>query len=323
MPKYKIDLHMHSLISDGITTPCSVVDAARDAGLEKIVITDHNSLHDNFEALQNYAASKGVEIPFNGTEVSAYYRKNGVPFVSFHLLVYGYNDAIRSKEFIDLLSGFAKKPNELIMKDIKAINESGELYLSEEELFLLDGDIAPAWKKMKYPEKYLIKFIAKKLGITLEEVVEKFPPSLYKEYGADSHYGYCTEGINVEDVMKIAKKYGLVTSIAHARWIDPYYDDVDPGPVSFDVMMETVADLRAIGLDGVEVAHQINAEDERVQPALREFAEKNGMICTGGSDFHGSMTEYGCYLTDFGVSDEDFANLENLLKAKRAAALLG
>ena len=40
----KIDLHIHTTYSDGVFSPEKVVDAAIDAGLDAIAITDHDNV---------------------------------------------------------------------------------------------------------------------------------------------------------------------------------------------------------------------------------------------------------------------------------------
>lgn len=311
MPKYKIDLHMHSLISDGNTSPCEVVDTAHDTGLEKIVFADHNSLHDNFELLKEYAKGKNIEIPFAATEVSALYIKNDRPFIKFHLLVYGDNDVLHTKRFVDLIAGFDKDANEFTMREIERINNSGEIFLSEEEMFYLDRDIAPTWKKTRYAEGYPIKFIAKKLNISAEEVEERYGMNGIREENIKRY------PIDVRDVMKMTEELGLVTSIAHAKWVDAYYPEEEK-LINDGVMMDMIEDLRQMGLDGIEIAHQIN--DNKAQAMLRDYAVSNGMICTGGSDFHGDMTGYGSHIGEYGVTEEDFEKLKECINQKRKSA---
>ena len=43
MPSPRIDLHTHSTASDGTDSPAGLVAAARDAGLDVLAITDHDT----------------------------------------------------------------------------------------------------------------------------------------------------------------------------------------------------------------------------------------------------------------------------------------
>ena len=85
--EYSIDLHMHSELSDGKESPVQVIDMAAKVGLKKIVLCDHNALHPSFEKLQKYGASRGVELPFMGCEVTTVYYRDRFPLAMFHMLL--------------------------------------------------------------------------------------------------------------------------------------------------------------------------------------------------------------------------------------------
>ena len=55
---------------------------------------------------------------------------------------------------------------------------------------------------------------------------------------------------------------------------------------SVDLMKELVTEGM---LDGIEVWHPSN-DEERVN-TLKTFAEENGLVMTGGTDFHGMYTD--------------------------------
>ncbi len=70
------DLHTHTIHSDGTYTPTELVDAAKEAGLSAIALTDHNSVSglDEFSAAARAVgieAACGVEFSteYNGTEL--------------------------------------------------------------------------------------------------------------------------------------------------------------------------------------------------------------------------------------------------------------
>ena len=48
-----VDLHIHSNVSDGVLAPCAVVDAAAEAKLDAIAITDHDTVLGLAEALES------------------------------------------------------------------------------------------------------------------------------------------------------------------------------------------------------------------------------------------------------------------------------
>ena len=76
----KIDLHVHSVLSDGTDTPEAIVDKAQSLGVKCLSITDHDCVKANSSA-KEYAQSKGIQY-INGVELST--------FSTQVLLIFGY-----------------------------------------------------------------------------------------------------------------------------------------------------------------------------------------------------------------------------------------
>jgi predicted metal-dependent phosphoesterase TrpH len=79
----KIDLHMHSNYSDGELTPEALVERAREAGLEVIALTDHDTTAGLARA-RNAAEREGMTL-INGIEFSTRWGKVGVHVVGLGL----------------------------------------------------------------------------------------------------------------------------------------------------------------------------------------------------------------------------------------------
>src|SRR6478736_10306447 len=78
----RIDLHTHSNVSDGTDAPSDLVAKAKDAGLDVVALTDH----DTFDGLDEAVAAGvrlGVEV-IRGIELSTRFGGQSV-----HLLAYG------------------------------------------------------------------------------------------------------------------------------------------------------------------------------------------------------------------------------------------
>jgi hypothetical protein len=75
--------------------------------------------------------------------------------------------------------------------------------------------------------------------------------------------------------------------------------------------MELLDELIAAGLDGVEVWHP--SADEQTIEHLRKLAKKNGLLMTGGSDFHGM---YGVGNVSVGTCMTPDEQLDALLSYK-------
>ena len=78
-----IDLHSHSIASDGALAPADVVRAARDAGLGAIALTDHDTIGGIAEATAT-ARELGVRV-VPGCELSAYDGDIEVHLLALHI----------------------------------------------------------------------------------------------------------------------------------------------------------------------------------------------------------------------------------------------
>ena len=79
----KIDLHMHSHYSDGELSPEALMLRAKDAGLEVVALTDHDTL-DGLPQAQSAAARESL-ILINGIELSTRWGTIGVHVVGLKL----------------------------------------------------------------------------------------------------------------------------------------------------------------------------------------------------------------------------------------------
>lgn len=83
MPEIIINLHMHTVFSDGTGTHQEVAEAALDSGLDAVIITDHNILVQDQEGYQTRGEKKVLVLI--GEEI----HDNNTPARNNHLLVFG------------------------------------------------------------------------------------------------------------------------------------------------------------------------------------------------------------------------------------------
>jgi len=84
----KIDLHIHTVFSDGVKQPLDIILEAKEKGLEYIAFTDHNEDEARFEYSEAYIEQKyGVKV-IAGCELDVFFKGKLV-----HLLAYDYVDA--------------------------------------------------------------------------------------------------------------------------------------------------------------------------------------------------------------------------------------
>ena len=81
--------------------------------------------------------------------------------------------------------------------------------------------------------------------------------------------------------------------------------------------MELARELIAAGrLDGVEIDHPRNTPEDRAE--LTRLAKENGLIVTGGTDYHGINTVTPRPVGAFTTSDEMIARIGDIAKARKS-----
>jgi 3',5'-nucleoside bisphosphate phosphatase len=110
------DLHVHTLVSDGNATPLEMLQAARQAGLEKLSFTDHDALgaYRHFGDMFAQAKERAIEL-LPGIELDTNYKGREV-----HLLGYGFDlDDRPLNQHLDLIQKLRK---EKVMLQLAIIN---------------------------------------------------------------------------------------------------------------------------------------------------------------------------------------------------------
>ena len=316
--KYTIDLHIHTMISDGSKTPCEAVDAAAEAGLKKICLTDHDAVHMNYGKLREYARTKGVEVlPFSGVEVNTMYFEGEKPLLWVDILVYGDDEKMRDPRFTSMFNRFYAHTNEIARRQAERIHETG-VDMTFDDLFLLDADIAPVYKNDMYCRSYVLKRVAKKLGMPHEELRAKYPEIFpYNLPSRSVNLRRIADMPDSAEIVRMANELGLVTVMAHPPCIDPYFEN-DEHLANSSQMESIIRDLAAEGLDGLEVSHR-EVMDAGETEHVKNLADELGLITTGGSDYHDDK-ERRNDLGVFGTSEEELQILmERILKKEEKA----
>ena len=286
-----IDLHVHSLVSDGLYTPVQTLKKAADAGMKKIVFTEHNCLHDSPERLMQVAADLGLELPLFGVELSTVFCPEGQPHMKFHLLVYA--SSARQLDYLRTIYDPNTPRNEHLRNLYTHALEKGVIHENWDDIFRIDDPSAPTTKKM-FTRTPLAQAIAKTCCCLAEEAKEKWLPVIPDE----SRYGTY---LDTEEMIRLAHENGCATVLAHPGWIRPYHKDT--ALTELDLMC-AIAHLARSGLDGIEIVHRLN--DSQMRESLYRMAHSLNLLTTGGSDFHGKPR---CIFGVNGTSQEDLDTL--------------
>jgi predicted metal-dependent phosphoesterase TrpH len=283
----RIDLHTHSSISDGTDTPSSLVDRARQVGLDVVALTDHDTVAGLDEAVRR-GEQVGVRV-VRGMELSC-----GRAGESVHLLAYG-----ADVTFPELAAEMAKVRGGRMGRLAGVLERLAELGVPvTEEQVLAEVGQSPSVGRPHIADAMV------KAGHVADrtEAFERFLAD-----GGPAHVP--RYAIPVERGIDLVHDAGGVAVIAHP-WGRGRERILPP-----DVLERLTAEH---ALDGVEVDHQDHDAEARVR--LRALADELSLLATGSSDYHGTGKldhELGCNTTDPAVFD---ALLDRLVRGTSAEA---
>jgi predicted metal-dependent phosphoesterase TrpH len=279
----RIDLHTHSLASDGTLSPAAVIRAAADAGLDVVALTDHDTAQGWPEAS---AASLecGIEL-VTGIEVSTRYEHAGV-----HLLAYLPDAADPGLVLaLDRVLEGRRSRVQAILSRLRSVG----IDLSEDDVRRVALD-TPATGRPHVADALVAAGVVADRAEAFEKYLSPGRPGYATRYAAD-----------LEDMVPAVVAAGGVPVIAHP-W----------ARTAGTVLTETAfAQLQELGLAGIEVDHQGHSPQLRAR--LRAIASNLGLVVTGSSDFHGTGKvdhDLGCNTTD----PDEYARILELASTARA-----
>lgn len=271
------DLHCHTRLSDGSMGIDNLIVLAKKQNVGTIAITDHDCLAGNVRG-KRIGEQYGIRV-LPGVELSATDHARGT---KAHLLCY-------LPDSPDRLEGLCRRN---LLESKKA------------------SQYMIVKTAMQYPvtPEFIIKCAAGSTGVYKQHIAHALMESgltdrifgdLYMElFSADSEKSVLREPDHPEpkDILTAIHEAGGIAVLAH--------------PVLYN-NMELLDELIAEGLDGIEVWHP-SADAETVE-SLQKLAKKNGLLMTGGSDFHGM---YGVGSVSVGTCMTPDEQLDALLSYK-------
>lgn len=252
---YKIDLHTHTIFSDGGSTPEELINTAVEQNVKAIALTDH----DNIEGIEEAARlAKANNIDFlPGIEISARYKDDRV----LHILGLGID--YTNEEFLYVYNRMKQARHQRVNLILSSIKEKGISIDIEELREKALGPYLGRHDIFRY-------FMRKKLCKTPQEVWDKYLDIV--PYSED-------ELIDVKDAIRIIKSAGGSSFLAH------YNKPIGLGGLSAEGMEEEIEYLISLGLDGVERYYpSFNEADYKF---LDYLIEKYSLMISGGTDYHG------------------------------------
>lgn len=260
-----IDLHMHSVYSDGALTPAELVKSAQEKQLSAISLTDHDTISGLKEAREE-AEKAGIQF-MDGVEINSYYEL-GDRKVNIHILGYLFEPS-KLEPYMNELKVVRDEHNEKIrnalsLHGIEISNE--DMQLPSEHSMVNRFYFAEALVRKGYAKNFKeanAKYL-KRGGVAFVE--GSYPP--------------------FKVVAEKIKEAGGLVILAH------------PGEYSIteEEAKQMIEELVLKGLDGVECIHP--SHNKAFAEKVMEWAGEYHLIMTGGSDFHktregGTVLGYG------------------------------
>jgi 3',5'-nucleoside bisphosphate phosphatase len=257
----RIDLHTHSTASDGTDPPARVMRRAREAGLDVVALTDHDTLAGHAEARR--ALPPGLEL-LTGMELSC--RLDGR---SVHMLAYGVDPA--NAELAAECAAIVEARVDRARRMVDRLRELGAGVTWPQVEALAAGGVVGR------------PHIAR--AMVEAGAIERPDQAFSAEWiGAGGRAYVSRYALDPVAAIRLIRAAGGAAVLAH------------PGAAgrAAGLSGETIAGLAAAGLAGLEVAHPDHDSDERER--LGALAASLDLVASGGSDDHGSLTGYriGC-----------------------------
>ena len=245
--KHRIDLHLHTNCSDGLSTPSELLEMVRRRKLAAFAVTDHDTLAGYLELRSLIGEGDPELIP--GLELSCR-SGNG----ELHMLAYLFDPD--TEPLRAALADFQNKRGERGREMVQKLNEMG-IEIDYDDVLEVAGSAAvgrPHVAEALYRRKAVASY-----------------DDAFRRYISNRGPAYVPkQNFAPAEAITLIHNAGGATVLAHPM---------------IDGAVDRIEELVALGLDGVEVLHPDHKQNETQK--LKEMAARFRLVWTGGSDFHG------------------------------------
>jgi predicted metal-dependent phosphoesterase TrpH len=273
-----IDLHTHSVFSDGTNTPEELVEMAEKRGLKALALTDHDTVG-GVPRLLAAAENLSVEaVP--GIELSADCDRG-----TMHIL--GYFIDYTCPVLLEKINIVQQGRNVRNQEILKKLNKLGYILQWSDVQRHAGEDVIG---RPHFAQALLERKHVKSKKAAFDLLLAKGRP------GYAERYRY-----SAQECIELIRKAGGVSVLAHPATL--YLPD--------DQLRAVVVGLKDFGLDGIE-AHYGEHRPENMRKFI-QWAKELDLICSGGTDFHGKNTpdlKLGRGFGQLNVPDEVLDNLK-------------
>lgn len=278
-----VDLHVHSVFSDGCLRPDQLVQEAVRANVSFLALADHNTL-------SGCADMKAVCRAANIRTIDAVEIDSVFQGEDLHILSFGADPSHR--EFVELV-GHARAMLDKMSTDlIVALQKDGKPVDLQEYDAYPEQTGRGGWKALYYIKDRCL----------FDTVYQVFP--LYDMYGVS----YAKAGFSpAQEVIRCIHAAGGLAVLAHPG--DVNRRDVH---IEADEMVAQIEELFSNGLDGAECYYPKHTPAET--ELFVSICRKNQKLITSGSDCHG---EFSGKPVGFMKKTREDLNIEEIWKRSR------
>jgi 3',5'-nucleoside bisphosphate phosphatase len=248
-----IDLHLHSSASDGKDSPAELVARAAAHKVALLALTDHDTLQglpDFFAA----AAEQGIEA-VAGIELSAAFLES-----ELHLLGYGVD--AENQALLGLLQGIRERRD---ARNRRIFSRMQNLDLPSDYDSWRDRLSTPSPGRPHIADYLIDEGIVKSRREAFADYLSEGRPLFQRR-----------DNPPLEVCIAAIRASGGLAVVAHPLSLR----------ISRGRLLDTLPRWKEAGIAGIETIHPTANREQSLR--LAQAAEKAGLLCSGGSDYHGT-----------------------------------
>jgi predicted metal-dependent phosphoesterase TrpH len=256
-----VDLHTHTIRSDGVLAPARLVADAHAAGVRLLAITDHDTLAGYRDVVASGLVPPGLTL-IPGVEINALVTRDlGLWEGELHVLGFGMDPADEAFEAAMVAQRDQRRVR--FERTVSRLRELG-LPIDAQVAALTHGD-DDALGRPTIARALIAAGFADSVEDAFSRLIGHGKP------------GYVARlGLGPEDAIRVITAAGGVPVLAHFR----------EAPTRRELLRE----LMEVGLAGLEVHYR--AFDQPTTDAVAAVADELGLLATGGTDYHGDLGPY-------------------------------
>lgn len=248
-----VDLHVHSIYSDGSHTPAELIELAVTNGLRGLALTDHDTIEGVTE-IARLGEQAGMTI-VSGVEIST-----SVQGRTIHILGYGIDASNTDlQQWLQPLQEGRERRNAVILEKLRALGVA-----------ITDEEVRHISCCGQTGRPHIARLLVEK------RVVDSFDGAFRQYLGRNRPAWESRFSYSAAATIDMIHRAGGLAVLAHPGQLDP----------EMRIQSPLIRELALRGLDGLELYYPTHTR--RMKKKLKAIAMEHGLLLTGGSDFHGA-----------------------------------